>query len=108
MSHQRPCGGRSDPARLDLGRSSLQRLIACDDRALHGGCGEFVEAVTVLERAAKLSGNDAAINEHLGDAYWNSGRLRDARYACAVASQAVEGDAAKRLASKVDVGMAPR
>ena len=61
-----------------------------------------------LETAAKAAGNDRAINEHLGDAYWQIGRLLDARYAWGVASQTAEGDAAIRLAGKVDTGLPRR
>ncbi len=74
----------------------------------HFQSGDFDEAVTLLERAAKASGNDLDINEHLGDAYWRSGRLRDARYAWGVASQTAEGDAAQRLSGKIDIGLPPR
>lgn len=67
--------------------------------------GEFAQAITVLEAAAKAAGNDMAINEHLGDAYWRSGRLRDARYAWRVASQVAEGEVAVRLSGKIDIGL---
>ena len=71
----------------------------------HFQTGEFAQAVTLLEKAAKASGNDLAINEHLGDAYWRSGRMRDARYAWRVASQTAEGEVASRLAGKIDIGL---
>ena len=71
----------------------------------HFQTGEFTQAVTFLEKAAKASGNDLAINEHLGDAYWRSGRMRDARYAWRVASQTAEGEVASRLAGKIDIGL---
>ena len=71
----------------------------------HFQTGEFTQAVTFLEKAAKTSGNDLAINEHLGDAYWRSGRMRDARYAWRVASQTAEGEVASRLAGKIDIGL---
>lgn len=70
--------------------------------------GDFEEAVPLLEKAAKAAGNDLAINEHLGDAYWRSGRLRDARYSWNVASQIAEGDVARRLAGKIDIGLPSR
>jgi len=70
--------------------------------------GEYSQAVELLEQAAKKSGSDLTINEHLGDAYWQSGRLRDARYAWTVASQTAEGEAATRLSSKMDFGLSPR
>ena len=71
----------------------------------HFQTGEFAQAVTLLENAAKASGNDLAINEHLGDAYWRSGRMRDAIYAWRVASQTAEGEVASRLAGKIDIGL---
>ena len=71
----------------------------------HFQTGEFAQAVTLLEKAAKASGNDLAINEHLGDAYWRRGRMRDARYAWRVASQTAEGEVATRLAGKIDIGL---
>ena len=67
--------------------------------------GNYAQAVTFLERAAKSSGNDVTINEHLGDAYWQAGRLRDARYAWRVASHAAEGDSAARLVDKIEIGL---
>ncbi len=67
--------------------------------------GDYAQSIPLLERAAKASGNDLAINEHLGDSYWRSGRLRDARYAWRVASQAADGDAAARLVGKIDIGL---
>lgn len=70
--------------------------------------GDYAQAVELLEQAAKKSGSDLTINEHLGDAYWQSGRLRDARYAWTVASQTAEGEAATRLASKIGFGLSPR
>ncbi|MGR3484195.1 MAG: tetratricopeptide repeat protein [Paracoccaceae bacterium] len=42
--------------------------------------GEVAAAVALLERAATLRPADPAINEHLGDAYWTSGRRDEARF----------------------------
>jgi tetratricopeptide (TPR) repeat protein len=70
--------------------------------------GDVKRALPLLEQAAKAAGNDAAINEHLGDAYWALGRRRDARYAWNVARQAAEGEALARLASKIDAGVPSR
>lgn len=66
---------------------------------------DYVEAVALLEKAAKSSGADATINEHLGDAYWKSGRRVEARYAWRVAANGAEGDVAQRLATKLDIGI---
>jgi Flp pilus assembly protein TadD len=74
----------------------------------HFQTGDFAKAVGLLETAVKKSGNDPAMNEHLGDAYWRSGRMRDARYAWGVASQYAENEAAARLAGKIDIGLISR
>ena len=41
---------------------------------------EFNKAVTVLELAVALDPASAVINDHLGDAYWRTGRKREARF----------------------------
>lgn len=41
---------------------------------------DFQGAVRDLERAAFLEASDAEINDHLGDAYWRTGRRVEARY----------------------------
>jgi tetratricopeptide (TPR) repeat protein len=70
--------------------------------------GDFSMAIPLLESAAKISGNDMTINEHLGDAYWNAGRRIEARYAWKVALLTAEGEPATRLAKKVDFGLGTR
>jgi Flp pilus assembly protein TadD len=42
--------------------------------------GDFDDAIKQLEHAVSLDANDATINDHLGDAYWRSGRQIEARY----------------------------
>lgn len=69
--------------------------------------GQYAEAIPLLERAVQAGGSDSTINEHLGDAYWQVGRRIDARYAWRVAANAAEGEAAARLAQKLDVGIMP-
>lgn len=66
--------------------------------------GDLARAVPLLEKAAKSSAGDPAINEHLGDAFWATGRKRDARYAWRAAAQTAEGEAAMRIAGKIDLG----
>ena len=66
--------------------------------------GDVAKALPLLEKAAKTAGNDVAVNEHLGDAYWALGRRRDARYAWNTARQAADGDGVIRLAAKIDFG----
>ncbi len=41
---------------------------------------DFDGAVRYLERAVELEPGDPVINDHLGDAYWQVGRLVEARY----------------------------
>jgi Flp pilus assembly protein TadD len=42
--------------------------------------GEFERAVRELERAVELRPHDSTINDHLGDAYWRTGRRNEARF----------------------------
>jgi Flp pilus assembly protein TadD len=67
--------------------------------------GDVAKAIPLLEIAARSSGNDLTINEHLGDAYWLAGRKIDARYAWKVALLTAESDPAARLAKKIDLGL---
>ncbi len=66
--------------------------------------GETDAAIPLLERAVKDAIADVAINEHLGDAYWASGRRTEARFAWKAASLAAEGKVAERLTRKIDFG----
>ncbi len=70
--------------------------------------GDYDQAVTYLEKAVRSSGSDMTINEHLGDAYWLSGRFYDARYAWKVAKLGAKEDDAKRIAGKIAVGIEPQ
>lgn len=67
--------------------------------------GEYRRAIFYLERAVQKSGSDPAINEHMGDAYWQAGRRVDARYAWGAAKLLSDAPNAERLAQKVDVGL---
>jgi tetratricopeptide (TPR) repeat protein len=42
--------------------------------------GDLKGAVTWLEKAVELESRTSVINDHLGDAYWASGRTREARF----------------------------
>lgn len=42
--------------------------------------GQYPDAVDTLERAVALSSSDPTMNDHLGDAYWQVGRMREAHY----------------------------
>lgn len=66
--------------------------------------GEVDKAIPLLESAVKGAIADAAINEHLGDAYWSAGRRSEARFLWKAASLAAEGEAVERLAQKIDFG----
>jgi predicted Zn-dependent protease len=63
--------------------------------------GSFADAVRTLERAVRLDQAQAEIGEHLGDAYWAAARPIDARYAWVAARVQADGDAVRRLDSKI-------
>ncbi|MEM9880040.1 MAG: tetratricopeptide repeat protein [Pseudomonadota bacterium] len=42
--------------------------------------GDYDAAVELLERAVSLQPGDPTINDHLGDAYWKTGRVIEARF----------------------------
>src|SRR5690606_29228320 len=42
--------------------------------------GRYEDAVRELERAVGLMPNDPVLNDHLGDAYWQVGRKREATF----------------------------
>jgi tetratricopeptide (TPR) repeat protein len=67
--------------------------------------GEYDRAVPLLESAVKAAISDVTINEHLGDAYWKTGRRIDARYAWRAALLAAKDSAETRIASKIDIGL---
>lgn len=46
----------------------------------HYKMGRYDLAVRFLERAATLQAGDPVINDHLGDAYWRTGRRLEARF----------------------------
>ncbi len=67
--------------------------------------GKTEQAVNMLEKAVKQSGNDTVMNEHLGDAYWQAGRRVDARYAWKTAAYRAENEAVVRLQRKIELGL---
>lgn len=69
--------------------------------------GKLAEAVATLERAVAADPRQAAIGEHLGDAYWSAGRRVDARYAWSAALLTAEAEEAARLRVKLDTGFSP-
>ncbi|MBK9083432.1 MAG: tetratricopeptide repeat protein, partial [Rhizobiales bacterium] len=46
----------------------------------HYRLGRYDEAVKELERAIELKPSDPVINDHLGDAYWKTGRKLEATF----------------------------
>ena len=52
--------------------------------------GKYQEAAKVLERASEYLPTNAVVFDHLGDAYWQSGRKNEARYQWQHALKATE------------------
>jgi Flp pilus assembly protein TadD len=67
--------------------------------------GKYIDAVTMLEKAASIEDADATILEHLGDAYWQAGRRRDARHAWNSAATSADAAVAPRISSKLEAGL---
>lgn len=67
---------------------------------------DITAAVKTLERAVRLSPNSSVINDHLGDAYWKSGRLREARFEWRHALATAEDDETiERIKAKMIYGL---
>ncbi len=70
--------------------------------------GQPEQSIPLLERAVAADPTEAALGEHLGDAYWAAGRRVDARYAWRAALvQAEEDDATRRIERKITDGPRP-
>ncbi|MDB5697287.1 MAG: tetratricopeptide repeat protein, partial [Alphaproteobacteria bacterium] len=69
--------------------------------------GDVANAIALLETAVLGEPTDAAINEHLGDAYFSAGRRYEARYAWSAALVSAERKDAERLRAKLETGLAP-
>jgi tetratricopeptide (TPR) repeat protein len=67
--------------------------------------GDYARAVPLLESAASKALGDVTINEHMGDAYWKAGRRIEARYAWRAAQLSAQTNDAKRISSKIDIGL---
>jgi Flp pilus assembly protein TadD len=88
-------------------------LLAPDSAAIADSLGwayflneDYPNAISYLEKAAFKLTNDVTINEHLGDAYWQSGHRVSARYAWRKAAyQTDDLDAEHRLQQKIDIGL---
>jgi tetratricopeptide (TPR) repeat protein len=70
--------------------------------------GDASKAVPMLELAARGEPANAAINEHLGDAYWSLGRRYEARYAWQAAAVVADAEDSARLAGKIADGIRVR
>jgi tetratricopeptide (TPR) repeat protein len=70
--------------------------------------GQPEQSIPLLERAVASDPTEAALGEHLGDAYWAAGRRVDARYAWRAALvQAEEEDVTRRIERKIADGPRP-
>lgn len=71
--------------------------------------GATEQSIPLLERAVAGDPTEAAVGEHLGDAYWAAGRHVDARYAWRAALiQSDDADTSKRIESKIANGLPER
>ncbi|PZW51111.1 tetratricopeptide repeat protein [Humitalea rosea] len=70
--------------------------------------GDLPNAVTWLEKAAELESRSSVINDHLGDAFWASGRQAEARFQWrrALITDPEPGDVA-RIDAKLREGLPP-
>ena len=73
---------------------------------VHYLLGDYETAVRHLERAVLLQPGDPTLNDHLGDAYWQVGRLPEARFQWrhAIGLDPEEKDAVL-ITKKLDVGL---
>src|SRR3546814_14054050 len=69
--------------------------------------GRVDEAVPLLERAQRGDPENAVIVEHLGDAYWKSGRKFSARYVWRAAALIADADMATRIETTLRDGLRP-
>lgn len=74
----------------------------------HYVLGDTAKAIALLERAVAIDGTEPTLSEHLGDAYWTSGRRVDARYAWSAArTNSEDAKVTARLDKKIDLGLTP-
>lgn len=69
--------------------------------------GDVPKAIELLERAVTSEPAEPTINEHLGDAYWSAGRRLEARFAWRAALVYADAKDAKRISTKIDMGLTP-
>jgi tetratricopeptide (TPR) repeat protein len=71
--------------------------------------GQAEQSIPLLERAVASEPREAALSEHLGDAYWTTGRRVDARYSWKAALVQADGEpAAARIQNKIANGLPAR
>lgn len=69
---------------------------------------DYLGATPILEQAVALLPYDSTINDHLGDAYWQVGRKREAKFQWERAKNFTEDKALiKTLAHKIENGLYP-
>jgi len=70
--------------------------------------GDYEQAVDTLELAVGLEPGDPTINDHLGDAYWQVGRRREAGFQWSrVLSLDPDADLRAEVERKLSDGLAP-
>jgi tetratricopeptide (TPR) repeat protein len=69
--------------------------------------GKIGEAISTLQRAAEKDGDQAEIQEHLGDALYRSGRRYEARFAWNAALVTAEDKIETRVKAKLSSGLNP-
>ncbi len=73
---------------------------------VHYQLGAYAEAVNDLEEAVELLPQDPVVNDHLGDAYWQVGRRREARFQWRRSlSMNPEPDLIPLIKKKIEFGM---
>ncbi len=93
----------------------LKRAVAADSRNAaiidslawaYYKSGDYETATNYLEQAIQLTPYDPEINNHLGDAYWQLGLKRQARFQWQRAiDQAPEADMLKKITKKLKKGL---
>jgi tetratricopeptide (TPR) repeat protein len=73
---------------------------------LHYKLGDYARAIAALERAVASDPGQSVMNEHLGDAYWASGRRVEARYAWRAALVQADKPGIERINRKLSDGIA--
>ncbi len=72
---------------------------------LHYKRGNYPGAISALERAVSGDPGQSVMNEHLGDAYWATGRRIEARYAWRAALVQADTPSAERINRKLSDGL---